>query len=1062
MSGRFRLPVIACAIAGIGAFGLAAQAGAAELENHDAVAALAQNKLASAVGAALPAAQQERRVVQVPLAAGAYTGFRAGIEPRAMAQQFLLHDAARHGARVAGADELRAVDLQTTVAGVHIARFKPLHHGVEIFRETVNVLLDAAGNVRTVSGNFSGVGEELAAPDGSRGFRLDARAAVAAALAPYGLDRDAVRQALTARAVDGDYSGFALAPTAAMLVDGLRAKPVYFRMADGLVPAFYVETRVQRAGNADDDMYGHVIAADDGRLLFRRNLIADAAFSYRVFAEDGDILLPFPGPSQRTDFPHPLGTNSGFVPPLLPPQLVTLEYAPLDAVFPGAAPFNDPWLPAGATEATGNNAEAYTDNASPDGFNAGDVRPTVTAPGVFDRSFDMTIAPDANDNQRAAAVLQQFYIVNYMHDWFYRAGFDESAGNAQTDNYGRGGLGGDSIKAQGQDFAGTNNANMATPADGERPRMRMYIFNAPPGSGIRRDGTVDTGVIAHEWGHYISNRLIGDASGLSNQQGGGMGEGWGDFHGMLLLVKQGDATIPSNANFNGTYATGSFATAGLYPAGNQNQSYFGIRRYPYSTDMSKNALTFKHISQNVSLPAGIPRGVIGSADNSEVHNVGEVWASMLWECYAGLLRDSLDASPRHSFDQARRKMSDYLVAGYKLTPSAPTLTEARDALLASMAVSDPQDFAACAAGFAKRGAGLRAVSPPRDSVNLNGVVESYTVGADLEATALELGEDEGCDSDGVLDPGETATVTITVRNTGTTALSGSTVTLASSAAGVSFPDGASANLPSMLPFQQGQATIRVALAAAQPHETVTFTATPDDPNLAFPAGIARSIAASVNSDELPSASESFEAHDFAWSTEFTSGFNPQVSEWQRVGSGVDNTIAHGTDTGGRGLSWMISPPLEVGSGTFGFTFMAAYQFEADASEKYDGGVLEISNDGGTSWSPIAAGAITPGYTGILSNCCNNPLAGRSAFTGTSAGYPTRVQQSVDLGTAYAGQTVQIRFGIATDEAAGADGWSVDDVVFSGLASTPFLTPIVDDGVCAITDRVFADGFETQD
>src|SRR5690606_5512247 len=134
-------------------------------------------------------------------------------------------------------------------------------------------------------------------------------------------------------------------------------------------------------------------AADDGRLLFRHNLIADAAFSYRVFAEDSDILLPFPGPSRRTDLPHPTGTNSGFVPPLLPPQFVTLDHAPLDTVFPGAPSFSDPWLPAGATEATGNNAEAYTNNTAPDGYNTGDVRPTVTAPGVFDRSFDFTIAP---------------------------------------------------------------------------------------------------------------------------------------------------------------------------------------------------------------------------------------------------------------------------------------------------------------------------------------------------------------------------------------------------------------------------------------------------------------------------------------------------------------------------------------------------------------------------------------------------------------------------------------------------------------------------------------------
>ena len=56
--------------------------------------------------------------------------------------------------------------------------------------------------------------------------------------------------------------------------------------------------------------------------------------------------------------------------------------------------------------------------------------------------------------------------------------FDEAAGNAQASNFGRGGVEGDSMKAEGQDFSGRNNANMSTPADGGRPRMQMYVFDA--------------------------------------------------------------------------------------------------------------------------------------------------------------------------------------------------------------------------------------------------------------------------------------------------------------------------------------------------------------------------------------------------------------------------------------------------------------------------------------------------------------------------------------------------------------------------------------------------------
>jgi len=88
-----------------------------------------------------------------------------------------------------------------------------------------------------------------------------------------------------------------------------------------------------------------------------------------------------------------------------------------------------------------------------------------------------------------ASVTQIFYDNNFLHDWYYDAGFDEASGNAQTSNFGRGGIEGDNLRAEAQDYGGTNNANMATPSDGGRPRMQMYVFNlltrvrvnSPPG-----------------------------------------------------------------------------------------------------------------------------------------------------------------------------------------------------------------------------------------------------------------------------------------------------------------------------------------------------------------------------------------------------------------------------------------------------------------------------------------------------------------------------------------------------------------------------------------------------
>src|SRR5262249_24559736 len=125
--------------------------------------------------------------------------------------------------------------------------------------------------------------------------------------------------------------------------------------------------------------------------------------------------------------------------------------------------------------------------------------------------------------------------------------------------------------------------------------LRLFRF-----TGTARDGDLDNQVIEHEWGHYITNRLIGNAGGLGNQQGGGMGEGWGDFNAMLLTVRPEDITVPANANWSGVYTMGAYASIAL----SSNSYYFGIRRLPYSTDMTKDPLTFKHIQNGVALPCG--------------------------------------------------------------------------------------------------------------------------------------------------------------------------------------------------------------------------------------------------------------------------------------------------------------------------------------------------------------------------------------------------------------------------------------------------------------------------
>jgi hypothetical protein len=800
-------------------------------------------------------------------------------DPEAAARAFLRSAAPRYKMSASQVDGLVVSDVQRFPDGGSIARFGNRVDGIEVFRDQVNVLVDKSGALVAISGITSG------ASAAKRTFAetgVTSRDAAAVALAEHGFAAG-VATRMHAQKEEGGYTWSTVEAARgdeATLASPVRAKRVWFRQGAALIPAWYVEVQVKDKGSRDIDAYSYVVSAVDGTVLFRNDLVSDA-FSYRIYAETTPPFLPLPGPGGRAGFPHPTGTPDGYQPPFVAPNLVTLDSAPFSR--------NDPWLPGFATRTMGNNVEAFANKLEPDGYGPpgvdecnvalpvdGDQHACVTSGTTFDHVFNHALPANANRTQVAAAVTNLFYVVNFLHDWFYDAGFDEAAGNAQNSNFGRGGLGTDRIIAEVQDFSGSNNANMNTPADGAQPRMRMYLWSgsvamakveAPPlgvkqsatgefgaqafdltgnlvvardavnaegpldsdgctaisnagaiagkiavidrgtclfvvkvknaqdagaagvivvnnvspgtitmsgedasitipalsitqqdGTAIKnaleqgtpivlrmarkeslpRDSSFDNTVVAHEWGHYLSNRLISNANGLNANQGRGLGEGWGDFVALLTFVKEEDRNAPSNAGFGGTYAITPYPVGGpdFAPDVLNNAYYYGIRRYPYSRDLDKNPLTFRHIADGNPLPPSPPISPrSGGAPNSEVHATGEVWASMLWECYSNLLNDT----GRLTFAQAQDRMKRYLVASLKMTPMDPTFVQARDAVLAVMQAQDAADADLCLTGFAKRGLGIGAVAPDRFSTDNAGVVESYskTAGGGVKVVAVE-------------------------------------------------------------------------------------------------------------------------------------------------------------------------------------------------------------------------------------------------------------------------------------------------------------------------------------
>ncbi|HXH93358.1 MAG TPA: M36 family metallopeptidase, partial [Thermoanaerobaculia bacterium] len=340
-------------------------------------------------------------------------------------------------AAVSGFDGAYVSEVHDTGRGAIVTRYRQRIDGIEVFRNELNVVTARDGATVAISGHLAGPAARAAAKSGEL-FRLSEAATVAIASG------------------DLDANG----PAAS------RLSRVWFDPGTSLEPVYSIELAT------DTEMFLYVISAADGRLLFRKNLTEDAGtpFTYRVWAETTGIKRPLNGPQGLVGDPNPTGTNDGFQAPFVETGLVTLANGPIST--------GDPWLAASATQTTGNNVDAYADLSAPDGFSTGDERASTTSLRTFDYRPDMQSQPGVNATQRKAAVTQLFYDVNFLHDWFYDSGFNEAARNAQTDNYGRGGVAGDSIRAEAQDYSGRNNANMSVPADGGRPRMQMYLFDA--------------------------------------------------------------------------------------------------------------------------------------------------------------------------------------------------------------------------------------------------------------------------------------------------------------------------------------------------------------------------------------------------------------------------------------------------------------------------------------------------------------------------------------------------------------------------------------------------------
>ena len=308
-------------------------------------------------------------------------------------------------------------------------------------------------------------------------------------------------------------------------------------------------------------------------------------------------------------------------------------------------------------------------------------------PGLdFDFPLDLTEHPH---DYWDAAVTNLFYWNNTIHDVLYGYGFDDPSGNFQANNYGRGGVGGDDVQAEAQDGGGTNNANFSTPAmDGGRPRMQMYLWTIGEPT---RDGDLENGIIIHEYGHGVSNRLTGgpNINCLSgNEQAG---EGWSDYLAISMLLD------PALDDPQGPRGMGPYA---LFQDSRQGN---GIRPRPYSRTMEIQPFTYDSIKSGAWL---------NGASLATPHGIGHGWAAILWDM-------TWDLIDKHGFNPnvygawntgGNNRAIQYVIDGLKMQGCGPGFVVASRAIIAAAdTLTAGEDTCTVWSSFARRGLGFSAV-----------------------------------------------------------------------------------------------------------------------------------------------------------------------------------------------------------------------------------------------------------------------------------------------------------------------------------------------------------------
>ena len=245
-------------------------------------------------------------------------------------------------------------------------------------------------------------------------------------------------------------------------------------------------------------------------------------------------------------------------------------------------------------------------------------------------------------------------------------------------------------------------------------------------TGADLDGSFDNGVMSHEYGHGISNRLTGGpansscvtlTNGIPYGQPGSVtyqcaGEGWSDFFALWMTTKATD--YGNTKRFMGTYVVGQPSATGP-----------GIRSYPYSINMGVNPLTY---------------GRLTTTAYQETHALGEVWTSVLWDLNWQFIAKYGFNTDFYAATGGNNMCLKLILDGCKIQACNPSFLQSRNAILKADSLANlpaSPNRALIWTVFARRGMGYSATGGTRaNNLPLLNVTEAFDMPPGLTAVTL--------------------------------------------------------------------------------------------------------------------------------------------------------------------------------------------------------------------------------------------------------------------------------------------------------------------------------------